>query len=79
VDAVALSILSGAHMTLFPRILDLLRERGAGDILVAGGGVIPDDDAAELKKLGVKEIFGPGTSIDSVVQFFRRELGAKAR
>src|SRR6266849_3773159 len=59
VDAVALSILSGAHMTLFPRVLDLLKQRGAEDLLVAGGGIIPDDDAAELRKLGVREIFGP--------------------
>jgi methylmalonyl-CoA mutase C-terminal domain/subunit len=79
VDAVALSILSGAHMTLFPRILQLLRERGADDILVAGGGVIPDDDAAELKKQGVREIFGPGTSIETITAFFRTELARRPR
>lgn len=74
VDAIALSILSGAHMTLFPRVMDLLRQRGGQDILVAGGGVIPDDDAAELRKHGVRAIFGPGTSIEAVVEFFRREV-----
>ncbi|HEV8358855.1 MAG TPA: cobalamin B12-binding domain-containing protein [Candidatus Thermoplasmatota archaeon] len=74
VDAVALSILSGAHMTLFPRVVQLLQQRGAEDVLVVGGGVIPDDDAAELKKQGVREIFGPGTSLEAILDFFRREL-----
>jgi methylmalonyl-CoA mutase C-terminal domain/subunit len=80
VDAIALSILSGAHMTLFPRVVELLKQRGAQDIVVAGGGVIPDDDAAELKKQGIREIFGPGTSIDTITGWFRQELSApKAR
>jgi methylmalonyl-CoA mutase C-terminal domain/subunit len=79
VDAIALSILSGAHMTLFPRVLDLLRQRGAQDILVAGGGIIPDDDAAALRKMGVRDVFGPGTTIDTIVQFFRSELDARPR
>jgi methylmalonyl-CoA mutase C-terminal domain/subunit len=78
VDAIALSILSGAHMTLFPRIVQLLQQRGAGDILVVGGGVIPDDDAAELKKGGIREVFGPGTTMDAILEFFRRELPARA-
>ncbi|HVL88046.1 MAG TPA: cobalamin B12-binding domain-containing protein [Candidatus Thermoplasmatota archaeon] len=76
VDAVALSILSGAHMALFPRVLELLRERDAGDIPVVGGGVIPEDDARELKRAGVREIFGPGTSTQEIVAFFRKELDA---
>ncbi len=71
VDVVALSLLSGAHMTLMPRIVDLLREKEAGDIVVLGGGVIPPDDAAELKKRGVREIFGPGTTTDQIVAFVR--------
>jgi methylmalonyl-CoA mutase, C-terminal domain len=79
VDVVALSILSGAHMTLFPRVVQLLHQKGAGDIPVVGGGVIPDDDAAELKKQGVREIFGPGTSVETILEFFRREVSARAR
>ncbi|MEJ5186205.1 MAG: cobalamin B12-binding domain-containing protein [Candidatus Geothermincolales bacterium] len=75
VDAVGLSILSGAHMTYFPRVLQLLRERGAGDIMVFGGGIIPDEDAEELKGMGVAEIFGPGTSIREIVCFLRERLG----
>src|ERR687886_3058123 len=60
-DAVGLSLLSGAHMTLFPRVIDLLGERGADDVLVFGGGIIPDTDIPKLKELGVAEIFTPGT------------------
>ncbi|MBI4393511.1 MAG: cobalamin B12-binding domain-containing protein [Euryarchaeota archaeon] len=71
VDAVALSILSGAHMTLLPRVVELLRSRSATDIMVAAGGVIPDDDAAELKKRGIKAVFGPGTTIETIIDFFR--------
>ncbi len=69
VDAVGLSILSGAHMTLFPRVMELLREKGAENIMVFGGGIIPTDDAVELKHLGVAEIFGPGTPIAEIVSF----------
>lgn len=75
VDAVGFSILSGAHMTYFPRVLQLLRERGAGDIMVFGGGIIPGEDAEELKRMGVAEIFGPGTSIQEIVCFLRERLG----
>ena len=71
VDVVALSLLSGAHMTLMPRVVELLREKEAGDIVVLGGGVIPPDDAAELKKRGVREIFGPGTTTDAIVSYVR--------
>jgi methylmalonyl-CoA mutase C-terminal domain/subunit len=59
-------------MTLIPRVLELLKEREAGDILVFGGGIIPADDAAELKKMGVAEIFGPGTSLQTIVEFVNR-------
>jgi methylmalonyl-CoA mutase C-terminal domain/subunit len=72
VDVVGLSLLSGAHMTLIPKVVDLLREKGGDDIVVLGGGVIPPDDAAELKKRGVKEIFGPGTSTEDIVAFVRK-------
>jgi len=69
VDAIGVSLHSGAHMTLIPRILDLLKQRNATDIVVFGGGIIPQDDATELKKLGVVEIFGPGTSLQSIIDF----------
>src|SRR2546421_2922788 len=62
VDCVGLSILSGAHLTLMPAVIDLLRQKGAGDIQVFGGGIIPDEDVAVLKKAGISEVFGPGSS-----------------
>ena len=74
VDGIGISILSGAHMTLIPRVLDLLKERGAADIVVFAGGIIPDDEAAELKSLGVAEIFGPGTSLATIVDFVNGRL-----
>ncbi|HUO04290.1 MAG TPA: cobalamin B12-binding domain-containing protein [Candidatus Binataceae bacterium] len=70
-DAVGLSILSGAHMTLFPEVLRILKERGAGDVAVFGGGIIPDDDAAKLKAMGVKQIFTPGASTEDIVTWVR--------
>jgi len=70
-DAVGLSILSGAHMTLIPRIIELLEEQGAGDVVVTAGGTIPSDDVAELKQLGVAEIFTPGASTQQAVDFIR--------
>ncbi len=73
-DAVGISILSGAHMTLVPRILDLLRENGAEDVLVVVGGTIPADDAEELKRMGVAEVFTPGASTSAIVDFLRRRL-----
>jgi methylmalonyl-CoA mutase, C-terminal domain len=74
-DAVGLSILSGAHMTLVPRLLEVLREQGAGDILVTVGGTIPADDVPELKKLGVAEVFTPGEPTDAIVAFVRDKAG----
>jgi len=71
VDAVGLSILSGAHMTLVPRVCSLLRERGMGDVLVTAGGIIPDEDVPALKEAGVAAIFGPGTTIAAVADFLR--------
>jgi methylmalonyl-CoA mutase cobalamin-binding domain/chain len=70
-DAVGISILSGAHMTLVPRILELLRESGAEDVLVVVGGTIPTDDADELKKRGVAEVFGPGAPTGDIVDFLK--------
>jgi methylmalonyl-CoA mutase, C-terminal domain len=70
-DAVGLSILSGAHMTLVPRVLELLRDQGADDVLVTVGGTIPPADAATLKTLGVTEVFTPGTPTDTIVAFIR--------
>ncbi|HXH98605.1 MAG TPA: cobalamin B12-binding domain-containing protein [Gaiellaceae bacterium] len=68
-DAVGISILSGAHMTLVPRVLDLLRENGAEDVVVLVGGTIPDEDAAELRRLGVAGVFGPGAPTSEIVDF----------
>ena len=73
-DAVGISILSGAHMTLVPRILDLLREREADDVLVVVGGTIPRDDVEELKRLGVAEVFTPGEPTGDIVEFLRSKL-----
>jgi methylmalonyl-CoA mutase C-terminal domain/subunit len=70
-DAVGISILSGAHMTLVPRIIDLLREQGADDMLVIVGGTIPNDDIVELKEKGVAEVFGPGAATTEIVDFVR--------
>jgi methylmalonyl-CoA mutase C-terminal domain/subunit len=70
-DAVGISILSGAHMTLVPRILDLLRENGAEDVLVVVGGTVPADDADELKRLGVASVFGPGAPTTDIVEFLK--------
>lgn len=74
VDAVGLSIMSGAHMTLFPAVLDALRARGADDVLVFGGGIVPPDDAEALAKLGVAAIFTPGTSTRDIVDWIERVL-----
>src|ERR671910_476836 len=75
-DAVGLSILSGAHMTLVPRVVQLLREQGAEEVVVTVGGTIPSDDIPELKKLGVAEVFTPGAATDEIVEFVRRAVGA---
>ena len=75
-DAVGISILSGAHMTLVPRILELLRENGAEDVLVVVGGTVPQDDADELKRGGVAEVFGPGASTADIVDFLRGAVAA---
>ena len=71
VDVVALSILSGAHMTLFPRVKQLLEQEGLGHVLVTGGGIIPAEDMAELEKLGIGRLFGPGTPTSEAVEYIR--------
>jgi len=78
VDVVGLSILSGAHMTLVPRVTKLLREEGLDDVLVVVGGIIPDDDAEELRAAGVAGIFGPGTTIAEVAEFLRTTARPRA-
>jgi methylmalonyl-CoA mutase, C-terminal domain len=77
-DAVGLSIHSGAHMTLFPRVVELLRDRGADDVLVFGGGIIPRDDIVLLKQQGVAEIFTPGTTTQKIVEWLRAALDQAA-
>ena len=73
-----LSILSGAHMTLFPAVLDALRGRGVGDVLVFGGGIIPEEDEAELKRLGVSALFKPGTSTRDIIDWVERVVRPRA-
>ncbi len=74
VDAVGLSMLSGAHMTLFPAVINALKERGAEDIEVFGGGIVPADDMPELKKAGVREVFTPGVSTQEIVEWIRNNI-----
>jgi methylmalonyl-CoA mutase, C-terminal domain len=77
-DAVGLSILSGAHMTLVPRVVELLREQGAEDVVLTVGGTIPADDVPELKELGVSEVFTPGAPTDAIVDYIRGAVGERA-
>jgi methylmalonyl-CoA mutase C-terminal domain/subunit len=74
VDVIGLSVLSGAHMTLFPAILDLLKEKGLDDVLVLAGGIIPDDDVPALKEMGIQGVFGPGTSGKEIVEFIEQHV-----
>jgi methylmalonyl-CoA mutase C-terminal domain/subunit len=78
VDGVGLSIMSGAHMTLFPAVIDALKAQGAGDVVVFGGGIIPDEDVEELRKLGVAKIFKPGASTQEIGQWVSDNLGTDA-
>ncbi len=77
-DCVGLSVLSGAHMTLFARVLDLLRARGADDVVVFGGGIIPEDDITELEQLGVAKVFTPGATTMSIVAWVQENVGEPA-
>jgi len=74
VNVVGMSILSGAHATLFPLVVNLLKEKGAGDILVVGGGIIPDEDVPDLKAAGIAEVFVPGTPLESVVKYIQANV-----
>lgn len=74
VDAVGLSLLSGAHLTLFPEVVKRLRKAGLKDVLVFGGGIIPDEDAAVLKKAGISAVFGPGTPLQTIVDYLHENL-----
>ena len=77
VDAIGLSILSGAHLTLFPRVMEELHKRDMGDVVVWAGGIIPTEDIEACKAMGIAEVFGPGTSTDETVQFLRREVSRR--
>ena len=77
-DAVGLSVLSGAHMTLFARLAELMGERGIDDVVVFGGGIIPDEDIPELERLGVAHIFTPGATTTEIVEWVRQHVGASA-
>ena len=77
VDAVGLSLLSGAHMTLFPQIVKMLKEKGMTDVLVFGGGIIPDEDVAPLLKKGIDRVFGPGTPLQAIVDYLNQALGSR--
>lgn len=76
-DAICVSILSGAHMTVFPEILSLMRAQGLHDVLLCGGGIIPPEDAEELQKMGVGRLFGPGTDTREIVQYLREEIARR--
>lgn len=72
VDAIGVSILSGAHMTVFPKVMNLMKEKGLNDVLLTGGGIIPDADMKKLQELGVGELFAPGTDTDTIVKYITK-------
>jgi methylmalonyl-CoA mutase C-terminal domain/subunit len=74
VDAILMSILSGAHMALFPRVMQLLKENAVDDVLVAAGGILPDEDLPAIKELGIRGCFGPGTSTEEIIRFVREHI-----
>jgi methylmalonyl-CoA mutase, C-terminal domain len=78
VDAIGMSIMSGAHMTLFPAVVDLLRAKGATDVVVFGGGIIPQDDVPKLKEKGVAEVFLPGSTTQSIIDWIRQHIRPRA-
>ena len=77
VDAIGLSILSGAHMTLFPRVVELAKQEGIDDVIIFGGGIIPDEDIPRLKELGVTEVFTPGARMEEIIQFIRNNVSGE--
>jgi methylmalonyl-CoA mutase, C-terminal domain len=78
VDAVGISLLSGAHMTIFPKVLQLMQQKGLDDVLLFGGGIIPEKDITELKKIGVGQLFTPGASTNEIVSYIKRWSDARA-
>ena len=76
VDAILMSILSGAHMALFPKVMELLKQNGVDNILVAAGGILPDEDLPAIKEMGIKGCFGPGTSMEEIIEFVRTNVQA---
>jgi methylmalonyl-CoA mutase C-terminal domain/subunit len=78
VDAIGLSVLSGAHMTIFPAVIDLLKQKGAGDIAVFGGGIIPQDDVPPLKEKGVSAVFPPGSTTQAIIEWIRANIHPRA-
>jgi methylmalonyl-CoA mutase, C-terminal domain len=78
VDFVALSILSGAHMTMFPRVLNLMKEKGLTDVKLVGGGIIPREDMEKLKEIGVAQLFGPGTPLEEIVDYYKKAASEKS-
>ena len=74
VHVIGLSLLSGAHMTLFVDVADLLKEKGMDDVLILGGGIIPEEDITQLKKKGISGVFGPGTPVDEIVEFVKKNV-----
>jgi methylmalonyl-CoA mutase C-terminal domain/subunit len=79
VDIVGLSILSGAHMVLFPKIVDLMKEQGGGDKLVIAGGIIPEGDHEELRNIGISEVFGPGTPTTEIVEYIKGQMASRLK
>ena len=79
VDGIGISLHSGAHMTLVPKVLKLLKERGMDDVVVFGGGIIPQEDIVELKKMGVVEVFTPGTSLQTIVDFVNAKFADRTK
>ena len=77
VDVIGLSILSGAHMTLFPRVVELAREQGLDDVIIFGGGIVPDEDIPRLKEIGVTEVFTPGARMEDIIEFIRSRVDRK--
>lgn len=75
VDVIGLSILSGAHLAIFPKIMELLKAQGMDDVIVLAGGIIPDEDIPQVQAMGVQGVFGPGTSLSAIVEFIREQVG----
>jgi methylmalonyl-CoA mutase, C-terminal domain len=79
VDAIGISILSGAHMTVFPKIMNLMKEKGLDDVLLTGGGIIPDADMKKLNEMGVGKLFAPGTDTSVIAEYIKEEVGKRRK